>query len=186
MRVLGTRPFKPLPYSNNWKASWDLPGWIEDDKEKACNGGPLILTKKAKTVDRAVGLGGIFFKARNPRKLSDWYQKHLGIKTTQNTALFTWRSPKASKRIGYTVWSIFPANTRYFHNPRKQFMINYRVRNLKLILEKLRRERVKVARKVEDSKYGRFAWVSDPEGNWLELWEPPRNYKAPEEEMPMQ
>src|SRR5262245_1845947 len=123
---------------------------------------------------RAVGIGGVFFRARNPAKLSKWYQDHLGVKTTQNTALFTWRSPRGSKRLGHTVWAIFPANTSYFRNSRKQFMINYRVKNLDRVLEKLRRERVKVAKKVEDLEYGRFAWVSDPEGNWLELWQPPR------------
>lgn len=125
-------------------------------------------------------------RARDPPKLSQWYRKHLGIKTTQNVALFTWRSPKSSKRIGYTVWSLFPADARYFRNSRKQFMINYRVKDLKGVLEKLRRERVKVAQKVGNSKYGRFAWIRDPEDNWLELWEPPRNYEAPEEEMPME
>ncbi len=132
------------------------------------------------------GIGGVFFKARNPKKLSDWYRKHLGIKTTQNTALFTWQGSKNPKRKGYIVWALFPASTDYFHNPRKQFMINYRVKNLERALQKLRQERVKIARKTENSQYGKFAWVSDPEGNWLELWEPPRKYRAPEEEMPME
>jgi len=137
-------------------------------------------------MDRATGLGGVFFRAQNPVRLSDWYRRHLGLKLTQNTALFTWRSPKASKKLGHTVWALFPADTSYFHNSRKQFMINYRVKNLNKVLAKLRRERVKTAKRVEDSKYGRFAWVSDPEGNWLELWEPPRKYLAPEEAMPME
>ena len=144
------------------------------------------MTAKSKVDSRAVGLGGVFFKAKNPAKLSAWYRKHLGIKTMKNTALFTWRSPKASRKLGYTVWALFPAGTSYFRNSRKQFMINYRVKNLDRVLSKLRRERVKIARKVEDLEYGRFAWICDPEGNWLELWEPPRKYEAPEEEMPME
>ena len=144
------------------------------------------MTKKTGFEARAVGLGGVFFRARNPGKLSEWYRRHLGLRTTQNTVLFTWRSPKASKRLGYTVWSLFPSDTSYFRNSRKQFMINYRVKNLDRVLAKLRRERVKIARKVEDLKYGRFAWICDPEGNWLELWEPPGKYEAPEEEMPME
>ena len=140
-----------------------------------------------KQVDsRAVGLGGVFFRARNPAKLSKWYQDHLGLKTTQNTALLSWRSPKNPKKTGYTVWALFPSNTKYFRNPRKQFMINYRVKNLDRVITKLRREHVKIAKKVEDLEYGRFAWISDPEGNWLELWEPPRKYSAPEEAMPME
>ncbi len=133
-----------------------------------------------------VGLGGVFFRARNSAKLSKWYQDHLGVKTTQNTALFTWKSPRGAKSLGHTVWALFPEDTAYFRNRRKQFMINYRVKNLERVLAKLRRERVKVARKVEDSEYGRFAWVSDPEGNWVELWQPPRKYRAPEEAMPME
>jgi predicted enzyme related to lactoylglutathione lyase len=140
-----------------------------------------------KQVDsRAVGLGGVFFRARNPARLSKWYQDHLGLKTRQNTALLSWRSPKNPKKAGYTVWALFPSNTKYFRNSRKQFMINYRVKNLDRVLAKLRREHVKVVNKLEDSEYGRFAWVSDPEGNWLELWEPPRKYLAPEEAMPME
>src|SRR5712692_4635138 len=147
---------------------------------------PPTLAKRGKSDARVVGLGGVFFRARSPAKMSEWYRKHLGLKTTQNTALFTWRSRKASKKIGHTVWALFPADTRYFRDARKQFMINYRVRDLKGVVEKLRREGVKVAGKLEDSQYGRFAWVRDPEGNWLELWEAPRKYKAPEEEMPME
>jgi glyoxylase I family protein len=100
--------------------------------------------------------------------------------------MFTLRSPKGAKSTGQTVWALFPANTRYFRNPRKQFMINYRVKDLDKVLARLRGERVKTAEKVGDSKYGRFAWVCEPEGNWLELWEPPRKYLAPEEEMPME
>src|SRR5213594_2131286 len=103
---------------------------------------------------RAVGLGGVFFRAQDPAKLSDWYRRHLGLKTTKNTVLFKWRSPRASKKTGYTVWALFPSNTKYFRNSRKQFMINYRVKNLDKVLARLRRERVKTVRKVEDSKYG--------------------------------
>jgi predicted enzyme related to lactoylglutathione lyase len=131
------------------------------------------------------GIGGVFFKSRNPRKLSDWYRKHLGIQTTQNTALFTWQGPKDPKRKGYTVWAC-PGQYSLLPQPRKQFMISYRVKNFERTLQKLRRERVRIARKVEGSQYGRFAWVSDPEGNWLELWEPPKKYGAPEEKMPME
>ncbi len=141
---------------------------------------------KKRVDSRAVGLGGVFFRARNPAKLSKWYQDHLGLKTTQNTALLSWRSTKNPKKAGYTVWALFPSNTKYFRNSRKQFMINYRVKNLDRLLAKLRREHVKVAKKVEDLEYGRFAWVSDPEGNWLELWESPRKYLAPEEAMAME
>src|SRR6266571_1340927 len=113
------------------------------------------MKRKLNADSRAVGLGGVFFRAKNPAKLSSWYQKHLGIKTTNNTALFTWRSSKGSKKLGHTVWALFPSDTSYFRNSRKQFMINYRVKNLDKVLARLRRERVKTAKRVEDSKYGR-------------------------------
>ncbi len=116
-----------------------------------------------------MGLGGIFFRARHLEKMSEWYRKHLDLKITQNTALFTWRSRKAPKKLGHAVRALFPSDTSYFRDARKQFMINYGVRDLKGIVDKLRKEGVKVARKVEDSQYGKFAWVRDPEGNWLEL-----------------
>lgn len=135
---------------------------------------------------RVIGIGGIFLKGRNPRELSKWYSEHLGIKITESVALFTCSSPGRSKRKGHTVWSIFPANTRYFHNSRQQVMVNYRVNGLKRVIGKLRKEGVKVAGRIEESKYGKFAWVSDPEGNWMELWEPPKMYKVPEEEIPME
>src|SRR5437867_6676167 len=88
---------------------------------------------------RAVGLGGVFFRAQDPAKLSDWYRRHLGLKTTQNTVLFMWRSPRGAEKAGYTVWAPFPSNTKYFRNPRKQFMINYRVKNLDRVLAKDRK-----------------------------------------------
>ena len=135
---------------------------------------------------RVVGIGGLFLKAHNPLKLSKWYSEHLGIKITDNVALFTWSGPGRSRRKGHTVWSVFPANTRYFHNLRQQVMINYRVNNLKRLLEQLRKEGVKVANRVEESRYGKFGWVSDPEGNWMELWEPAKKYSASEKEIPME
>jgi len=132
---------------------------------------------------RVVGIGGIFFKATKPEKLSDWYRKHLGVKIEDNVALFTWRSRKNPKRLGYTVWSVFPRKSSYFGPRNVQFMIGYRVKDLDELLAQLRREKVPVDEKREDSKYGRFAWTSDPEGNRIELWEPPRSCRAPEEEM---
>lgn len=145
-----------------------------------------MTAKQVKTKRVVAGIGGIFFKARDPAELSTWYRKHLGINIKDNVALFTWRSAKPPTRTGHTVWSLFPAKTRYFRREPQQFMINYRVNNLRAVLAKLRRERVRVAKKVEELEYGKFAWVQDSEGNWLELWEPPRKYSAPEEGIPME
>jgi len=141
-------------------------------------------SKSSHVRKRVVGVGGIFFKAKKPKELSDWYRKHLGIKTQENVALFTWQPRKSSKRVGYTVWSIFPHDTSYFHSKKRQFMINYRVKNLDKLLAELRREGVRVDRRTENLEYGRFGWVTDPEGNRIELWEPPLTNKAPEPEIP--
>ncbi len=130
-----------------------------------------------------VGIGGIFFRARNPKALSEWYSKRLGLKVKDNVALFTWNSPRNPKKKGYTVWALFPKSTSYFGSKQTQFMINYRVKNLASLLATLRREGVRVAKKIEASQYGKFGWITDPEGNRIELWEPPRNYKSPEEEV---
>jgi len=132
------------------------------------------------------GIGGIFFKAKNPEELSRWYREHLGIAVEGNVALFTWRGGKDGKVQGHTVWSLFPADTKYFGEDGGAFMINYRVKDMDRVLAALRAEGVNVARKVEDSEYGRFGWITDPEGNRIELWEPPRLNRAPEKAIEME
>jgi len=135
---------------------------------------------------RVTGIGGVFFKAKDPKALAHWYERHLGMRIVDTVALFTWRSGRDGKVKGHTVWSIFPADTKYFGEGGPAFMVNYRVRDLESVLAALRNEGVDVARKVEDSEYGRFGWVTDPEGNRIELWEPPKVYRAPEKAVPME
>ncbi|TMK43681.1 MAG: VOC family protein [Actinobacteria bacterium] len=135
---------------------------------------------------RVTGIGGIFFKAKDPKALAGWYRKHLGIQIEGSMALFEWRGGRGGKRMGHTVWSIFPADTTYFGKGRAGFMINYRVRDLKEVLAALRKEGVKVDPKVEDTPYGKFGWVTDPDGNRIELWEPPKRNHAPETAIPME
>ncbi len=123
---------------------------------------------------RVVGIGGIFFKARDLDRLRAWYRDHLGLAIgdwggVQFEALA--RSPAG--RQTSTVWSIFPETTDYFHPSPAPFMINYRVESLDKVLAELREEGCAVDERVESSEYGRFGWVTDPEGNRLELWEPP-------------
>ncbi len=132
------------------------------------------------------GIGGIFFKAKDPQELSRWYRQHLGIAVEGNMALFTWRGGKEGKVQGHTVWSIFPADTKYFGEDGAAFMVNYRVKDLARVLAALRAEGVDVARKVEESEYGRFGWITDPEGNRIELWEPPKVNRAPETAITME
>ncbi len=125
---------------------------------------------------RVIGLGGLFFKAKNPEKLYAWYEKNLGLKRDKTGMAVTlpWADGIRSRQKGMTVWSIFPADTKYFRPSRSAFMMNLAVDNLDGILARLRRNRAKVDPKVENYDYGRFAWVMDPEGNRIELWEPPK------------
>jgi catechol 2,3-dioxygenase-like lactoylglutathione lyase family enzyme len=124
---------------------------------------------------RVIGIGGIFFKAEDPEKLYGWYERHLGIKGKPNVgAMFPWRRPEDPASETLTVWSIFPKNTAYFNPSKAPFMINYQVEDLDALLEVLRAEGVTIDPKREDADYGRFAWIIDPEGNRIELWEPPK------------
>jgi hypothetical protein len=131
---------------------------------------------------RVTGAGGFFFKAQNPAKLADWYRTHLGIaleppakgdKAPQFHSI-DWREKDHPNRTGLTVWSIFPADTRYFEPSKASFLTNFRVANLHRVLAQLRQEGVKVDDKIDDESNGRFGWAMDPEGNRIELWEPKR------------
>ena len=123
-------------------------------------------------MEKVTGIGGIFFKARDPVRMAAWYRDHLGICSEGGHAEFPWHAPEQPDQAGRTVWALFPADTDYFGPSRAPFMINYRVANLDRMLEQLREAGVPVE-KVENHDYGRFAWISDPEGNRIELWQPP-------------
>jgi predicted enzyme related to lactoylglutathione lyase len=121
------------------------------------------------------GIGGIFFKAEDPEKLGEWYRKHLGLEVEEYGGV-TFRedqSTAAPKRQAYTVWSPFAADTEYFAPSQKPFMINFRVTDLDALLAELRRDGVTVDERAEKSEFGNFGWAMDPEGNRIELWEPP-------------
>jgi predicted enzyme related to lactoylglutathione lyase len=123
---------------------------------------------------RVTGLGGIFFKADDPQKLYQWYEQHLGIKSESHGAMFQWRDQDDPSQEGMTIWAMFPRNTGYFKPSDAPFMLNYRVDDLDALLEALRSEGVTIDPKQENHEYGRFAWIMDPEGNRIELWEPPK------------
>ena len=123
---------------------------------------------------RVTGIGGIFFKAKDPAALREWYRKHLGIESESWGGLaFQWKDdPRAED--GYTIWSVFPDETKYFAPSSQPFMVNFRVADLTALLQQLREEGVEIDEKSgEDSDFGKFGWVMDPEGNRVELWEPP-------------
>lgn len=126
------------------------------------------------------GIGGIFFKSRDPQKLAEWYSEHLGIDLTPETNApgappnhgFEWREKNDTAKTGTTVWAIFPQTTKYFGAGPQPFMINYRVDDLDPLLAQLRATGVSVDSKIDDEPNGRFAWATDPEGNRFELWQP--------------
>lgn len=125
-------------------------------------------------MQRVTGIGGIFIKARDPERMKDWYRRHLGIdiQAWGGTA-FRWHTPERPEPEGMTVWSIFPPDTRYFDPSPAPFMVNYRVDDLHAVLAALRAEGCTVDAKVEESEFGKFGWVMDPEDNRIELWQPP-------------
>jgi catechol 2,3-dioxygenase-like lactoylglutathione lyase family enzyme len=123
---------------------------------------------------RVIGIGGIFFKAQDPERLRAWYRDHLGLDVAEWGGVhFEGREASPAGRQTGTIWSPFPADTTHFQPSTAGFMINYRVENLDEILGQLRAAGCLVEDRTESSDFGRFGWVSDPEGNRLELWEPP-------------
>ena len=123
---------------------------------------------------RVTGIGGIFFKAKDAATLRSWYQRHLGIDVQDwGGTAFRWSSSENPNGVGTTTWSIFKDSSTYFAPSLAQFMINYRVEDLHAVLAALRAEGCNVDDKVDESEYGKFGWVMDPEGNRIELWQPP-------------
>lgn len=126
---------------------------------------------------RVIGLGGVFFRSDDPKRLCQWYEKHLGIQLNADgaSAMFEWRDAEHPEEKGVTVWSIFPRSTQYFGPGEQSTMINYRVENLDELLELLRGEGVRIDPHRENYEYGRFAWIVDGDGNRVELWEPTKS-----------
>jgi len=123
---------------------------------------------------RVTGIGGIFFKAKDPLALREWYRKHLGIDVEEwGGTVFGWATPDNPSGTGTTVWSVFEESSACFAPSVAPFMINYRVADLHALLAALRAEGCAVEDKVDESEYGKFGWVMDPEGNRVELWQPP-------------
>lgn len=125
-------------------------------------------------MNRVLGVGGIFIKAKDPQALADWYRRHLGLDIqpwggmTFAPAAFDHAHAKVP-----TVWSLMPHDSDYFQPSAAPYMVNYRVEALAPLLAALRAEGCDVQDKTEESEYGKFGWVLDPEGNKIELWEPP-------------
>lgn len=123
------------------------------------------------TPEQVTGIGGVFFKAKDPKAMLAWYRANLGFPARGSYTDFKWREKDQPDHIGHTAWRIFPTNTTYFGQATGSLMINYRVANLDRMLDQLRKNGTTVE-KIENYDYGRFAWITDPEGNRIELWEP--------------
>ncbi len=130
------------------------------------------LTHPANTGPRVTGIGGIFFKAKDPAALKAWYEKNLGMRMVQSGASFEWHQGMDSTKKGFTLWAPFKETTKYFQPSEKQFMINYRVEKLDQLLLQLKAAGITPTDSVEKASYGSFVHLMDPEGNKIELWEP--------------
>jgi predicted enzyme related to lactoylglutathione lyase len=120
-------------------------------------------------METVTGIGGVFFKARDPKALAEWYRVNLGLPIASGETYGALSSAAAGE---CTVWSAFPADTEYFGSREQPQMINYRVRDLDAMLAQLRAAGARVVERLEEYDYGRFGWALDPEGNQFELWEP--------------
>ncbi len=134
-----------------------------------------IIVKQSNNMSKmkkVTGIGGIFFKCKNPDEVKEWYKKHLGLETDQYGTTFEWRQGADSSKKGFTQWSPFAEKTKYFEPSTKEFMINYRVENLVELVEELKESGVTITDSIETFEYGKFVHIVDLEGNKIELWEP--------------
>jgi predicted enzyme related to lactoylglutathione lyase len=131
-----------------------------------------IILKTTTTMKKVTGIGGIFFKCKDPKQMKEWYKTHLGLNTNDYGATFDWKEGFDSTKKGSTTWSPFSETTKYFEPSTKDFMINYRVADLQGLVEELKKEGVTILDKIETYDYGKFVHILDVEGNKVELWEP--------------
>jgi predicted enzyme related to lactoylglutathione lyase len=136
-------------------------------------GDKMTLAELGGPMKRVTGNGGIFIKAKDAPALRDWYKQHLGIDVQAwGGAAFTWTDNDGKPLAGTTAWLIASAQSDQFAPSTSTFMVNYRVDDLHALVKVLREEGCNVLDKIDDSEFGKFAWVIDPEGNKVELWQP--------------
>jgi len=121
---------------------------------------------------KVTGIGGIFFKCKDPKKMREWYKTNLGLNTNAYGAVFEWRQGADTTRKGFSQWSPFGEKTKYFEPSTRDFMINYRVDNMELLVDQLKKDGVLIVDTIERVEYGKFVHIMDIEGNKVELWEP--------------
>jgi predicted enzyme related to lactoylglutathione lyase len=133
----------------------------------------FVLLVQIIKMERVIGLGGPFIKANDPKALAAWYEKHLGIKFHGTYATFDFTNSDGSKKQGSNVLTFFKNESDYFAPSQKQVMINLIVRDLNALMIVLKEEGIALIGDPMDEEYGKFCWIMDPEGNKIELWEPP-------------
>lgn len=121
---------------------------------------------------KVIGIGGIFFRSKDPKKTNEWYAKNLGLAVNKYGSSFEFRNTHRPEEINYLQWSTFNENTKYFDPSTKEFMINYRVQNIEGLVNKLKKNGVQILDDIESYDYGKFVHIMDLEGNKIELWEP--------------
>jgi predicted enzyme related to lactoylglutathione lyase len=124
---------------------------------------------------KVTGIGGVFFKCKDPNAINEWYKKHLGFDTTEYGTSFEWLQEdpvSGATTKGLTQWNPFKESTKYFEPSTKDFMINYRVENLEALVEELKKDNVTIVDNIESYDYGKFVHILDLEGNKIQLWEP--------------
>lgn len=126
----------------------------------------------AENKGKVTGIGGIFFKCDDPDSTRQWYADHLGLKVNPYGSLFESRDTHDPEKRTFLQWSTFSQNSTYMEPSTKDFMINYRVKNMEALLAQLKVAGVQIIGEVQEFEYGKFAHIMDPEGNKLELWEP--------------
>src|SRR5437667_8374836 len=136
---------------------------------------PLTTTAHRSHMKRVTGIGGIFFKAKDAPSLQAWYKRHLGIEVQAwGGAAFDWTDSEGKPVAGTTAWLISPQESKQFAPSAAPFMVNYRVEDVHALVKALKEEGCNVLEKIDESEYGKFGWVIDPEGNKVELWQPPQ------------
>lgn len=131
-----------------------------------------VTEKESDALKRVTGIGGIFFKSKDPKKMREWYKEHLGFEVNEYGSVFEWYQGADNSKKGFSQWSPFSEKTKYFQPSEKDFMINYRVHDLEKLVEQLKKENVTILDKIETYDYGKFVHIMDIEGNKIELWEP--------------
>ena len=130
------------------------------------------ITNDQSSTKKVTGIGGVFFKCKDPKKITEWYQKHLGLDTNPYGASFEWYESTDSTKKAQTQWTPFAETSKYFEPSTKDFMINYRVENLEALVAQLKEEGVTIVDTIETYDYGKFVHILDAEGNKIQLWEP--------------